>query len=72
MMHWMNPYGSMLMMIIWLVLIILAIAGVAKWISESKVQNTNYDSPLNILRNRYARGDISKEEFEELKKDLRQ
>jgi len=71
-MHWMNPYGSMLMMIIWLVLIILAIAGVAKWISESKVQNTNYDSPLNILRNRYARGDISKEEFEELKKDLRQ
>ncbi|MGM0442506.1 MAG: SHOCT domain-containing protein [Elusimicrobiota bacterium] len=27
-------------------------------------------SPLEILKKRYARGDISKEEFEEKKKDI--
>jgi putative membrane protein len=28
------------------------------------------DAPLEILRKRYARGEISKEEFEERKRDL--
>lgn len=28
------------------------------------------ESPLDILRRRYARGEISKEEFERMKKDI--
>ncbi len=35
---------------------------------RSEIQET--ETPLSILKSRYARGDISKEEFEEMKKDL--
>ena len=28
------------------------------------------ESPMEILKNRYAKGEISKEQFEEMKKDI--
>lgn len=34
-------------------------------------QRTKKDTPLEILKNRYAKGEISTEEFEERKKALR-
>ncbi len=70
MMEGMNPCGGMLMMGFWLILIILAIVALSKWIWGTKTKNTEDDSALSILRDRYARGDISKEEFEDLKNNL--
>lgn len=50
----------------WLILIL--------WVFRASRKNKNQqlkeDEPLEILRRRFARGDITKEEFEEMKKTL--
>ncbi len=55
--------GGWWMMILWWVIIIAAIVLLVRYM-------TTQNSALNILKERYARGEISKEEFQEKKKDL--
>ena len=62
--------GGGFMMFFWWVLIIAGIVFLVKWISGQKTQTNNEDTALEILKKRYASGEISKEEFEEKKKDL--
>ncbi|MBK5203550.1 MAG: SHOCT domain-containing protein [Prolixibacteraceae bacterium] len=61
----------------WIIGIIIFVAIVwmgLKTINNNNNKNTNPSfgkTPLDILKERYARGEIGKEEFEERKKDLK-
>ncbi len=67
----MGIFGG-LWMILWWVLIIVAVVVLVRWLSGTGAGGGRPagDSALAILRERYARGEIGKEEFESRKRDL--
>jgi len=66
-------FGWLGMLIFWIV-IIFFIALVVKWLLQQGRSEprgpAQRESALEILKKRYARGEINKEEFEQKKKDL--
>jgi len=59
-------------MVLWWVLLILGIAVLAKWLFRSGTPDgrATGGNALEILKERYARGEIGKDEFEQKKRDL--
>jgi len=56
--------------VIFSVLIILGIAHLVNLITGSR--RISEESPLRIFKRRYAKGEITREEFEKMKDDLKQ
>lgn len=69
-MHDFQFFGGGWMMFLWLFLIIALIIIAVKALFNSTKQNSNNESPIEVLKRRYANGEIDKEEFEERKKEL--
>ena len=65
-MGWWMMFGGIWMVIFWAAIIWLIVWGVAQ-ISD---RNRESESPMDIARRRYARGEITSEQFEQLKRDL--
>jgi len=71
--HMMNygfGYGGMFMWIIFLIILGVAIYFIVKALNAKDISTQGQDTPLNILKMRYAKGEITQEEFERMKKDL--
>jgi putative membrane protein len=62
-------FGMMLMMLVFWGLIIAGLVLGIRWL-VSQGRESRSDTALDILRQRYARGEIDKEEFEARKRDL--
>lgn len=63
-------YGGIFMWIIFLLVIGLAVYLIIQS-TKSRTSDTNTGkTPMEILKTRYAKGEITKEEYENLKKDL--
>lgn len=73
-MHWRIYERGMefgwLFIIIFTILIILGIIHLANLVSFGRRKEPHGESPLHILKVRYAKGEITREEFQEMKGEL--
>jgi len=69
----MGWFGGIFMILFW-ILILIGLVFVIKWLiqSTSKARNNGQSGyrALEILKERYARGEIDKVQFEDMKRDL--
>jgi putative membrane protein len=61
--------GMLLVMLMFWVLVIVAFVGGIRWLMHQG-REPRSDTALEILRQRYARGEINKDEFDAKKRDL--
>jgi putative membrane protein len=72
----MGMMGMMILMFLFGLLLIVAfvliVVAVMKWLSGSKIPflMNDRENALDILKKRYAKGEISKEEYERIKRDI--
>ena len=68
-----NPWGWLLMLVFW-VLVIGGVAAIVIWaISRTHPTDSgagNRQDAMEILKQRYARGEIDREQFEQIRRDL--
>lgn len=73
-MHWdygwgMGGFGWLFMLVFW-ALVIIGVVYLVKMVIGGTRSEEKTETALDILKKRYAKGEISKEEFEEKKKTL--
>jgi len=67
-MGWWMAFGGLWMVVFWGGIIALIVWGIMKLVRQSG--STSKQNPLELAKERYARGEITREQFEQIKKDL--
>lgn len=67
--HFGGGFGWLFMLLFW-GLVIFGIVALVKWIATSSRGDTRRKPPLETLNERYARGEIDRDEYEQKKRDL--
>jgi len=63
-------FGWIFVILFW-ALIILGVIALAKWIlSAGSAGASDSKRPLDIIKERYARGEITREQYEQMRRDL--
>jgi putative membrane protein len=68
--------GMMLMMVVFWAAILVAVIFLIRWLVTASspgrhvIAEHRTESALDILNKRYARGEISKQEFEDIRRDI--
>ena len=68
---WGMGFGGFFMILFW-ILVIAGVVVLVKWLVDqlSADEGSRDKSPLEILRERYARSEINREEYEQKRRDL--
>jgi len=69
-MGWWMVFGMILFVVFWGGIIALIVWGVSRVTRGSSGSAQNRSDALEIAKVRYARGEITREQFEQIKKDL--
>lgn len=70
-------FGSLMMVLFWgglIALVVLAVRGLTggnQRQGSDRAESAPSSSPLDILQTRYAKGEITREEFEQIRDDLK-
>ena len=67
MMWWFMPMFPMVGMIIFIVIAVVVLKAI---FGRGSICSKSSETPLEILKKRYARGEISREEFKKMKDDI--
>jgi putative membrane protein len=72
--YWGIGWFGMIFMVVFWILVIVGLVFLVRWLVHASKADRGVSSassrPLEILKERYARGEITKEEFDRIKHDL--
>lgn len=70
---WGMGFGFLFMILFW-ALVVLGIVALVRWLMTDRAQDRRSlprdKTPLEIVQERYARGEIDREEYEQKRRDL--